>query len=93
LNFYHPDYREKEEGATLRYASKIPRMANGRLKNSVYKSIPRGMPLRLREGVFRQLDDRDWLFNKLENETVFLIHESRAYGIAVKISDIDWAGA
>jgi hypothetical protein len=76
----------------LRYATKIPRITNGGLKRSVYNSIPQGKHLRLREGVFKQLNERDWIFNKLENDMVFLIHESRAYGIAVRISDIDWAG-
>jgi hypothetical protein len=52
--------------------------------------IPPGEPLRLREGVYKQLKDRDWLFKKFENDTVVLIHASRAYGIAVRKVDIDW---
>lgn len=53
-------------------------------------SISFGKALKLREGAYKQLKDRDWLFSKLENDTVFLIHSSRAYGIAVRIVDIDW---
>jgi hypothetical protein len=77
----------------VQYATKIPRISNAKLKRNDYHLIPQGKNLRLREGVFKQLHERNWIFNKLENDTVFLIHESRAYGIAVKISDIDWAGA
>jgi hypothetical protein len=54
------------------------------------KLVSPGKPLRLREGVYKQLKDRDWLFNKFENDTIFLIHASRAYGIAVRTVDIDW---
>jgi hypothetical protein len=28
--------------------------------------------------------------NKFENDLVFLVHSSRAYGIVVKTEDIDW---
>jgi hypothetical protein len=56
----------------------------------IQNSIAPGKLLKLREGVYKQLKDRDWLFNKFENDTVFLIHASRAYGIAVRTGDIDW---
>ncbi len=56
------------------------------IRNSIFP----GKLLKLREGVYRQLKDRDWLFSKFENETVFLIHASRAYGISVRTVDIDW---
>jgi hypothetical protein len=84
--------QRKGKRAMLRYVSKIPCGDDGRSKKSAFRSIPQGKTLRLRQGAFRQLNDREWIFNKMENDTVFLIHESRAYGIAVKISDIDWAG-
>jgi hypothetical protein len=56
----------------------------------IQNSLSSGKLLKLREGVYKQLKDRDWLFNKFENDTVFLIHASRAYGIAVRTGDIDW---
>jgi len=49
-----------------------------------------GKPLRLREGVYRQLRDREWVFNRAEKEMIFLIHTSGAYGVVVKSEDIDW---
>ena len=72
-------------------SSKRSLVTNGsRLESVIRNSISPGKPLRLREGVYKQLKDRDWLFNKFENDTVFLIHASRAYGIAVRMVDIDW---
>jgi hypothetical protein len=58
---------------------------------SVLNSIPRGKRLRLREGTYKQLKDREWIFSKIENNMIFLTHESGAYGLAVKIEDIDWS--
>lgn len=46
--------------------------------------------LRLREGVYKQLSDREWIFNRAEKEMIFLIHKSGAYGVVVGIKDIDW---
>jgi hypothetical protein len=53
-------------------------------------SIPSGQSLRLREGVYRQLKDREWMFNRAENEIIFLIHKTGAYGVVVRKEDIDW---
>jgi hypothetical protein len=61
-----------------------------RFEKNFRNSITPGKPLKLRGGVYKQLKDRDWLFNRFENDTVFLIHNSRAYGIAVRTIDIDW---
>ncbi len=54
-------------------------------------SIPSGRWLRLREDVYKEFKEREWIFNKVENDLVFLIHVSKAYGIAVGIEDIDWS--
>ncbi len=54
------------------------------------KSTVTGKPLRLREGVYRQLRDREWIFNRAENEMIFLIHRTGAYGVVVRSEDIDW---
>ncbi len=61
----------------------------GHLK-PILGSISPGRCLRLREGVHQQLKEREWFFGRVENDLVFLIHESRAYGIAVRVNDIDW---
>ncbi len=55
--------------------------------------IQKGQPLRLREGTYRQLRDREWIFNRAEDDIVFLIHKSGAYGVVVKAGDIDWNGS
>ena len=60
------------------------------VEKSIRNSLFPGRPLKLREGIYNQLKDREWLFNKFENDTVFLIHSTRAYGIAVRMMDIDW---
>ncbi len=70
-----------------RFSSKRSQVINRRWFES---SIFPGQLIRLRDGVFKRLNDREWLFNKFENDLVFLVHSSRAYGIAVKTEDIDW---
>ena len=61
------------------------------------KEMPRiirtetGEPLRLRDGVYRQLRNREWVFNRTENGLIFLIHPSGAYGVVVRPQDIDWS--
>jgi hypothetical protein len=57
---------------------------------SILNHIPRGIPLRLRENAYRQLKEREWIFSRTENNLIFLIHESGAYGLVVGIQDIDW---
>lgn len=61
-----------------------------RYPKSRLNSIPSGRRLRLREGLYKQLKEREWIFNRMENNIVFLIHESGAYGLVVGIEDIDW---
>jgi len=53
-------------------------------------SIPSGHSLKLREGIYKQLKDREWIFNRAENEIIFLIHKTGAYGVVVRKEDIDW---
>lgn len=61
-----------------------------KLSRSNSNSIPSGQSLKLREGVYRQLKDREWMFNRAENEIIFLIHKTGAYGVVVRKEDIDW---
>jgi hypothetical protein len=51
-----------------------------------------GTRLRLRGDVCQQVKEREWIFSKVKDNMVFLIHESGAYGIVVGIEDIDWTG-
>ena len=55
-------------------------------------SILKGNLLRLREGLYKQLRDREWIFNRAENNLIFLIHKNGAYGVVVRVEDIDWNG-
>ena len=54
--------------------------------------ILKGKLLRLREGLYKQLRDREWIFKKMEDNLIFLIHRNGAYGVVVGIEDIDWNG-
>lgn len=58
--------------------------------NSRLNSLHMGKPIRLREGLYRQLQDREWIFNRMENNLIFLIHRNGAYGVVVRAEDIDW---
>jgi hypothetical protein len=48
--------------------------------------------LKLPQDVCRHLREREWNFNRLDGNTIFLIHESGAYGVGVEAEDIDWSG-
>jgi hypothetical protein len=51
-----------------------------------------GKLLRLREGLYKRLGEREWIFNRMENNLIFLIHKNGAYGVVVRNEDIDWNG-
>ena len=53
--------------------------------------IPSGKPLKIREGVYKQLKKREWIFNRAEEDIVFLTHKRGAYGVVVRIEDIEWS--
>ena len=65
--------------------SKIDRRRKARLN-----SILRGKLLRLREGLYKQLRDREWIFNRMEDNLIFLTHRNGGYGVVVGMEDIDW---
>ena len=54
------------------------------------KSLPSGKLLKLKDGLYRQLRERQWIFNRTENNLIFLIHKEGAYGVVVRKEDIDW---
>jgi hypothetical protein len=57
----------------------------------VLNHITPGKHLRLRDDVYRQIKEREWILNKIDSEGVHLLHESRAYGLIVRIEDLDWS--
>ena len=63
-----------------------------RSSNSKLNSIHSGQAVRIREGLYKQLRDREWIFNRTEDNLIFLIHKNGAYGVVVRVEDIDWNG-
>jgi hypothetical protein len=61
-----------------------------RLPTRRLDSILPGKPLKIREGLYKQLREREWIFNRTENDLIFLIHKDGAYGVVVRNEDIDW---
>jgi len=61
-----------------------------RFPNKRLSSIFPGRPLKIREELYKQLRDREWIFNRVENNSIFLIHKNGLYGVTVGIEDIDW---
>ena len=53
--------------------------------------ITPGKRLRLRDDVYKQIKQREWILNRIDSEGVHLLHESRAYGLIVRIEDVDWS--
>jgi hypothetical protein len=49
-----------------------------------------GKLVRLREGKHKQLREREWILNRTEQNSIFLVLKSGAYGLVVGIEDIDW---
>ena len=64
---------------------RIPRFPKSKLN-----SILPGKCLKLREGLYRQLREREWIFNRMEENLIFLVHKSGAYGVVVGGEAINW---
>jgi hypothetical protein len=62
-----------------------------RLARSRLDSVSSGKLLKLKNGLYRQLKEREWIFNRTENNLVFLIHKEGVYGVVVRNEDIDWS--
>ncbi len=58
---------------------------------SFLNRIVPGQTLKLREGAYKHLKEREWIFNRIEEGKIYLLHESKAYGIVVGIDEIDWS--
>jgi hypothetical protein len=54
-------------------------------------SVSSGKLLKLKDGLYKQLREREWIFNRTENNLIFLIHKDGAYGVVVRIEDIEWS--
>ncbi|MFB3887726.1 MAG: hypothetical protein ACE144_21100 [Thermodesulfobacteriota bacterium] len=65
------------------YSQKVPR--------SVLNRVVPGSRLRLRADAYKWLKEREWIFNKMEADQIHLLHENRAYGVIVRMEDIDWS--
>jgi hypothetical protein len=61
-----------------------------RFQKSRLNTFLSGRLLRLRDGLYRQLRDREWVFGRTEDDLIFLTHRNGAYGVVVRIDDIDW---
>jgi hypothetical protein len=61
-----------------------------RLSDSKLNSLLSGKSLKIREGLYKQLREREWIFNRMEKNLIFLVHKNGAYGVVVGIKDIDW---
>jgi hypothetical protein len=59
-------------------------------RSSKVNSALSGKLLKLREGLYKQLREPEWIFNRMENNLIFLIHKNGAYGVVVRNEDIDW---
>ncbi len=62
-----------------------------RIQKSKMSAMLSGTPLKLREGSYKQLRDREWIFNKAEKNMIFLIHKNGAFGVVVRMEDIEWS--
>jgi len=54
-------------------------------------SVSSGKLLKLKDGLYRQLKEREWIFNRTESDLIFLIHKDGAYGVVVRMEDIEWS--
>ena len=68
--------------------SEVPPLAERLVSNYVAP----GSRLRLRGEACQQVKEREWIFNEVKDQMIFLIDETGTYGIAVGVEDIDWTG-
>lgn len=61
-------------------------------KRWALRRLPRGKRVRLRDGVYRWIKEREWILDRIDHEGVHLLHDTRAYGLIVRMEDIHWGG-
>ena len=49
-----------------------------------------GKLVRLREENHKQVRELEWVFNRMDQKSIILVHKSGAYGLVVGNEDIDW---
>jgi hypothetical protein len=58
---------------------------------SFLKSITLGERVWLRDGVLKQIQTREWIFNREEKDgTILILLKGCDFGLDVKADDIDW---
>jgi hypothetical protein len=58
---------------------------------SFLKSITRGERVFLSDGVLKQIQTREWIFNKVKKDgTILIVLKGGDFGLDVKADDIDW---
>jgi hypothetical protein len=77
-----------KEGHSKREKEKMGHIDS--VAKSRLNSVSSGKLLKLKDGLYRQLKEREWIFNRTENNLIFLIHKDGAYGVVVRNEDIDW---
>jgi hypothetical protein len=77
--------KREPKGERRKEMAHIDSVAKARLK-----SLSPGKLLKLKDGLYRQLGERQWIFNRMEKNLIFLIHKEGAYGVVVRNEDIDW---
>ena len=63
---------------------------NNNIAKARLNSVSSGKLLKLKDGLYRQLKEREWIFNRTEDNLIFLLHKEGAYGVVVRNEDIDW---
>lgn len=57
----------------------------------VLNRIAIGRRVRLRDHVYKQVREREWILGKVDSEGIHLLHPSKVYGLIVRMEDIDWS--
>ncbi len=53
-------------------------------------SVSLGKILKLKDALYQQLKEQEWIFSRTENNLIFLTHKDGAYGVVVRDEDIGW---
>ena len=70
---------------------KFDRKIGKKSLRSFLQSITPGERVRLRDGVLKRIQTREWIFSRVEKDGIILILvEGGDFGLEVKGEDIDW---
>jgi hypothetical protein len=62
----------------------------GKMEVHHLRLLKPGERLRLKEGALRHVKTREWIFQRIEDEALFLVQENGYYGVFVQSGQIDW---